>query len=950
MKPFHVHKPTDENFQLLKNQAKLLGQGDAFEAAYAFGPLGEGVYMAGESHPSNGKFPTYLKFVGDLEFLFSYRGRVNYPLPPFEEIKYYKECIVSEVLVDYLVEKIKCFQVTDSFADEVGNFIVSSSVTDGTDLGSLNKFLMFFSSVQIPPNFDEVMLSISDYEKNLLSLWNGKSSHLFINFKDTEFDFSKTTLEGDGKYALYEAARVIKEFAPAHAITKVNLGASGEEYYDASSTKYEYLGLDHDDTRAGYTSAAIFGNFEFSGTAMSFATGGGDDGRGSDGGRGGLNTFKRADANDFSDALISGTAVITDHGSVARRAMRRRNLKYLLPHEGYYDRTGFNGPVSYDASTFEASMPSSLGELTLGYVASAGKFHPVDDPVDPTGVWNECEDLTSYNIFSGIPTSNTFPYRGLSDLGSNAKVPEEALATARYIDRGQLPEIYNTMHEFYETKALDNAFQILSSTSIYDPDSYWKNNAQSLANEAIASGFVLNSFADYENFSFGVGLHKLHRDYCKYFAKHPLNLNEIDKTGGNIFGQVFGLGLFNCDMKLDGSAVSNLVASSVDSASAIDVVSVWNEGGDGTFIASDSGDSVVPLSGSFVSGNVNNAEYRNPAILSGIEFCDISGAPSANQFRIFDLDSAFKVFGLENYLINNRVIKCKSVGGLPRIRFDLSSYGDRRNYFIKDHKFSLKVKSLIAEEDSDILGGGKLGVWIHTQPVSGLMWNWTPNHKWEPLRETDISINTVINTLSHQYIFNNKPADQVKCINNLTKTETIINDVSLNNIRSSYFEDFVVEFDTRNFTDQNNSEYLDIIPIQNPEYKITEQVHRDDTNYIVEIFFIPTNNEKKYLLIDSIELQDLTQRENAGIGTGYGVETSGVPLRPFVKENKLELSKDQLRDVLKFYNGLIGQGVGQYATTIASRDATITSGTLEVSGGSRLNYRVHPEWDGAIRV
>jgi len=952
MRGFHIHRPTDEGFQAFKQDAKLFGESKAWDAAYSFGPLGEGVYMAGESHPKTGERPVYLKFSGDVEFLFNYRGKFNYPIPPFEEVKYYRDSTVNKPMVDLLVERLKCFKVKDSFADEVGNFIVSSAVTDESDLGALNEFLMFFSATQTPSNFNDVMLSISDYEKNLLSLWNGKSSHLFINFKDTDFDFSKTTLEGDGKYALYEASRVAREFSPAHAITRVNLTSSAEEFFDMSSTKYEYLGLDHDDTRAGYTSASIFGNFEFSGAAMSFATGGGDDDRGSDDGRGGLNTFKRADVNDFSDALLSGTAVITDLGTVARRALRRRNLKYLLPHEGYYDRTGFNGPVSYDPSTLEESMPSSLGELTLGYVASAGKFHPVDDPVDPTGVWDECESLNSSRTFSGIDTSTTFPYRGLSALGSNAKMPEVASATARYVDRGQLPEIYNTMHELYEAKAFDNGIKILSSTSAYDSDSYWKNNAQSLANEAVASGYVLNSFADYENFSFGLGLHKLHRDYCKYFAKHALGLNEIEKTGGNIFGQVYGLGLFNCDMKLDGSAVSNLVASSTASASAINTVSVWKEDGDGTFIASDSGDSVIPLSGSFVSGNVNNAEYRNPAILSGIEFCDISGAPLANEFRIFDLDPNFRVPGLENYLIENRVIKCKSLGGLPRMRFDLSSYGDRRNYFIKDHKFSLKVKSLIAEEDTTTLGGGKLGVWIHTQPVSGLMWNWTPNHKWEPLRETDISVNTVVNTLSHIYNFDTKlpdPNDQINCIGNLTETGTVINDVSLNNIKASYFEDFVVDFDTRNFTDQNNSEYLDIIPIQNPEYLITEQVHRDDTNYIVEIFFIPTKNEKKYLLIDSIELQDLTQRDNAGIGTGHGVATSGVPLRPFVKEDKLELSKDQLRDVLKFYNGLIGQGVGQYATTIASRDATITSGTLEVSGGSRLNYRQRPEWEGATQ-
>ena len=118
----------------------------------------------------------------------------------------------------------------------------------------------------------------------------------------------------------------------------------------------------------------------------------------------------------------------------------------------------------------------------------------------------------------------------------------------------------------------------------------------------------------------------------------------------------------------------------------------------------------------------------------------------------------------------------------------------------------------------------------------------------------------------------------------------------------------------------------------------------DSTNYIVEIFFLPNLDSEKYLLIDSIELQDKTLRDRAGIGTGYGILSKGTPLRPFAKETKLELSKDQLRDILKFYNGLIGQGTGVYATNLASRDATITSGILEVSGGSRLNYRISPEW------
>jgi len=1218
MKPFHMHSIDSNGYQAYKQDAKLFGESKAFDAATGFGALGSGVYMAGEEHLTTGERPLYLKPEGDLNFLFSYRGKQNFGMPPFEEVKYYRDSSITADMVNFLVERLKCFMVKDSFADEVGNYILSSAVTDESDLGALNEMLMFFSSVQIPSNFNDVMLSISDYEKNLLPLWNGKSSHLFINFKDTDFDFSKTTLEGDGKYALYEAARVAKEFSPAHAITRVNLTASAEDDFSTSSANWEYLGFDKDDNRASYTSASVLGNFEISGAAMGLVAPGNSDGRG------GLNTFKRDAVDRITDALESTTTATF----APRRALRRRNFKYTLPKEGYYDRTGFNGPVNWDASAQENSMPSSLGELTLGYVASAAAFYPVVDPINPSGVWHECEKLDSSRQFSGVYTSATYPYRGLTPLGSNNKMPEEESATARYVDRGQVPELYNTMHQLFEAKAYDYANeQINLNTSPYDADAYWKNNRQSFANEAIASGFVLNSFADYENFSFGTGLQKAHRDYCKYFNKHSLGLNEIAKTGGNIFAQVFGKGLYNCDFDLTGYAATTLEGNYIASSVANVVPIAYNDGsgvfstcavasyGDGiasgTYIAYGPAESVLPLVGNYVSPfDVNtaqysnyqefNAEFRNPNILSGIEFVQTSGAPNANQFSVFKLDSSKATPGMENALINNSVIKCKSLGGLPRLRFDLSSYGDRPNHFIKDHKFKLNVKSLVAEENSPILGGGKLGVWIHTKPkylgnrnllsytddpgsspgldfpagdgngnywgsqnansfssiletnpfggvssmelsgmntspgpytflifnpesviegagfttrprnfrtgynsiwsmyvkrptsgyspssfflmindrgdpeygvnnvyfdyqgtytdstsavlvprdvplgigyrssvedvgnnwyrcsliVSGLgyyhadrtldgdqfdnriymtsstdspgypnyserlllygpqveqwpigtggeaktgptpyeavvgdipdpvtpngyLWSWTPNGKWEVIKESRLSIPAVKNSLAHIYDFPiYQPAliDEEFCLGNTSDSNEVINNNTLKNLKEEYFRNFEIEFDTRNFTKHNNSEYLDIVPMDNDVYEVTEQVNRDDTNYIVEVFFIPNTNPDKYLLIDSIELQDVTQRENTGIATGHGVATSGIPLRPFVTEDKLYLEKDQLRDVLKFYNGLAGLGTGMYATSLASRDAMITSGTMEVSGGSRLNYRLSPTW------
>jgi len=948
MKPFHAHIITLPGYETAKKEALINGHGVAWEAAGCLGPLGSGVYMAGLNHPNYalGEEPQFLSATGDLDFVFNYRDKVNYPLPPFEEQKYYKDCNLSPALIKKVGEKLACFQVKESFVTDFENYVLSAGINTETNLGSLNEMLMFFSSVQTPPNFNEVMFSISDYERNLLDLWNGKSSHLFIDFNSGDFDFSNDTLGSDGKNALYEASRVAKEFSPAHSITKVNLNAEATDAYEPSSTKFLYLGLDHDGTRESYTSASILGNFSYSGVSMGTVA------PGSDAGRGGLNTFLREDVNRITDSLLSSTTAVTAVSNVGRRALRRRNLRYLLPKEGYYDRTGFNGPVSYDPSTYESSMPSSLGELTLGYVASAGRFFPVVDPVNPSGVWHSCENLESSREWSGVITSQTFPFRGLSSLNSNYFGTS---ATDRYVDRGQLPLIYNTMHELLEKKAFDKAAHDMDfDSSSYLTNVNWKNQLQSIANESIASGLVFNSYDDYINFSFGTGLQKTYADYCKYFGRHVLGANEVVKTGGNIFAQVYGKGLFNCELELEGSAVGNMISTTVDSVSAINSRNVWNLSADGTFIASSTGQSVIPLSGTFVSGNPNNADYRNPAILSGIEFTDISGAPPSNQFSIFKLDPSTGFLGNISPLIENTVIKCKALGGFPRLRFDLSSYGDRRNYFIKDHKFKLKVKALVGHDDSTLMGGGSIGAWIHTQPISDpesddqYIWTWTRNQRWEYMKESEISISKV-RSLSHFSYYPTYDAKETTttsvCLNNvISQVEGVTTDRDLLSIEDSEFRTFEVDFDTRNFTINNNFEYLDIIPIPEKMYKITDQVNRDDVNYIVELFFLPEANPSKYLLIDSIELQDVTLRENASIGTGYGIETSGIPNRRFVKEDKLYLTKNQLRNTFQFYNGLIGQGTGVYSTNLASRDATITSGIMELSGGSRLNYRLSPSW------
>ena len=219
-KPFHVIFPDDPQITEIISSAYFRGQIVEFENATFDGPYGFGTYVAGDYNPNaeESETVTYLSGTGDLNFFFNYRGKENYPIPPFEEVKYYRDCSLTKDLLDTVLERLECFGVRQSFINDFESFVTSSAISTDTDLGSLNGFLMFSENPQVPPNYDFVLENITSYTKNLLPLWNGKSSHLHIDFDSNDFDFAKRTYDGDGRYGLYEASRTVSEFAPAHPI------------------------------------------------------------------------------------------------------------------------------------------------------------------------------------------------------------------------------------------------------------------------------------------------------------------------------------------------------------------------------------------------------------------------------------------------------------------------------------------------------------------------------------------------------------------------------------------------------------------------------------------------------------------------------------------------------------------------------------------------------------
>lgn len=803
--------------------------------------------------------------------------------------------------------------------------------------------------MQNPPNYFQVLQNPDALNKNIFGLWNGKSSHIFLNLATSSFSFISKNYAGNSAYALQATRDVINEFVPAHTIPALTLQISSvNDYLTTSSTKFDFVGLNQQQTTYSLPSGILAGR-EVSGLSMGTVS------PGKDTGRGGLNTFSRSDYDSYRDSLFSSTSYISN---VPRKSIRRRGSKYTLPTTTYYDRTGFNQPITFDASVLERSMPSSIGFLPLGYIPSSNSYYPVYNALVPSSVWDNCNTLDATTTYFGVNTSSTFPCRGVSSLGSDAKYFNVfGSAHDKYIDRGQTDPIYSIMIKAKYQEALYKAQETISlNPSSYIASSSYLNNETSLANSYYNSGIVgINSFSDYENFKFGSGLHKLFKDYKTYF-NNTLALQYTEKTGPNIFSHTFGPLLYNADYSIEGSAVSTsegrYIASSIDT-----IVPIGYGGGSGVF--SMSGVNNAYASGTYVASTVatlpfpsGTNEFRNPHILSGIEFVQTSGASINNSFEILRLNQNIFSGSPDSYMSDNPIIRCFTVNGFPRIRFDLSSYGESRNLLIPNHQFKVTVKGQIADLRFEEFGGGRVGVWIHTGVVTGsdgknYLWSWTPRNRWELFEYGELDTQKIKESLSFNYRFqspqrpaSNPDIDQTLiCLGNEViafDSSAVSNKDPITNMDAKYLESFSFQFNTLNYTNYNNKEYLEVIPVPDIYHKIKATVHDTSTNYIVEVFYYPTENENKYLLLDSVSIEDLTLKYNSGIDTNYGVQTSGIPLTEFSEIYKYYPDKIELRDMLKLFNNLT-------TNVYSTRNSSISASALDTSGGSRLNYRLHPD-------
>lgn len=861
------------------------------------------------------EFPTLFKFKGkafplrDSNFTFFYRGR-NYSIPPFEEYPYYVNTEFTEEQIDFIADRLACFGVRQVFALEVAQYLKDNALNADDDIRLDNSWLLFTSGYNTPPNFSQIVGDLTNQRTQYLPLWSGKSSHFKLSFNASEFDFAKDSLELDSKNALPIVADIVGQFSPAHAIPDILLNASTTDTTYEYDNNFPYLDLPKADfasigapVSSTLTAGEVSG-FDFVAMKRGSSTG---------------NRINRSSVDSLSNQIWVAASGINN---LNRRSFRHRSLDNVLPKQQWYSRTGFNMPTTWEVS--------SLGDnqfkfMPLGFIPSSLSYQSISDYRNLPQVYQSCFGLGSPSSFFGVAVSNTYPCRGYTTLSS----PDY------YVDRGQLEPIIAVMHDLKEQSKVQLVSALFyNSPEVFYENSSWKNTIQSYINSATEySDWFPNLMSDYYNFSFGRDFHLLYKDYTSKFNRHNTYAGMVDLNGPNIIAHTFGSIFRNSDFNLEGS-ITGLIASSVDTT--LDLVGhrgYFTQSGAGTYIAS-----------STSSMYVDNYEYRNANILSGVELVHTSGIFAGNSFTLYKLAKQNQKWGQADYLFDNAFIKLKSADGLPRVRFDLRNYGNpsaeghpiNTNLLIPDHKFSFNIKALASNDTGYIAGGSRVGIWVHTQSEGGKSWSYSKDGVWVQ-HDSLVSKEDLFNKYAHEYAFNDVDVFtevsgasaitlRYRCIELATSAAT---PGVILNFTENDFVTKTLEFNTCNT----------FISLPDSYYRNYGQLHRPDQNYIIEIFKYPTADQSKFIILDAVNFYDATLNLRSQILVS-GVSTGQRVGKIYCPEFRVVTTPEQLLTIIRYFNDISG---GTSKIGYASRNATITSSFLETSGGSRVDYMINPD-------
>lgn len=960
---------------------QLLLNGEPYTGIYQIEPNNEPFENGGFNFPtfytgsqSDDTEKELLTLAINENFLFNYRGRV-YLVPPYEKRQYYTNTEISMNMLERIEYYLKCYGVDKSFAKSVKDYMVVNTTESLDPKKVINNFLIYTPEKTYPPNYATILRDATKERTpdpvSLLSMWNGKSSHFLMNFDASSFDWQSQQLTATSKYGLTKVLRVMDQVLPAHAIPEVFLTISSvADGMDALTDQ------DCREWRPNFTDL-----FEGSSTVNSgFGVCAVDMLTLADSNGIPRNRFKRTQVDNINDVLLSGTSYV----AVNRNSLRRRNYHNLLPENTMFTRGGRNNPGSLQLSTTMTSSTgtyytSNTGYIPLGYMPSGLRFKEVStrqndndmgigtllDTSNLDSVWDVCMNLRSPSSVFGYMVSDTF--------ASRAKQTVLTSGCSTYGKRGEMNPILYVMNKAHDEEKYLQASSIVSgyyddivngrvprvsSSDLLVPTDFsaWYavdppiDVPRSMGNYLINKDAADNSLNYYEHFGFGRPVQELYNTYLTSFSGHG-TANMYDLIGGpNLFSHAYGPLVYNSNLDIDGSG---LEASGYFAASAPTYeVNLAYYGGSGVLSFSGMDHKLggyhvgTSAASSPADCYLTNPEFRNKHLVSSIELCDTSTAytfaqhPTFSLFR-FTRDSQSK-YSYAKYLINNQIIKyhrSQQQDTLPRLRINIEPSGITdlsRNFLEPDHEYEVTVKAHNLDASSTEIGGQTLGLWVHTHPTDTQVWSYVPYYDpnncntaqdtWELLSTGELTGSQGISMVTNKAIpvsftlgnlndplgtgeGNNNPSNPVmqdtydyRCFEPLFVESTLIGSdaKAITNVSKETLEELKFKFSTYN---------------RGLSSKIPP--HRKDTNYTLELFAVQ-GHLSKFIVIESVEIKDLTLYNKSVIRTKYG-------------DAQLDLS--DLKTVFRFFKSI--------STGLASRnsDTKIIRETMEIHGGSRLNYR-----------
>jgi len=900
-------------------------------------------------------------------------NHLNY-IPPYEKRQYYTQSLLTTPMVDRIEFYLRCYGCDASFAKEVTDYIRTHTSTTVNVDQVLNNFLLFTKKKTYPPNYATILQDVTKQRTpdpaSLLSLWNGKSSHFLMSLDASSFDFKTKSFGYNTSYGISKIMPILDQVIPAHAIPEILLNVSSvadvldalgdndcrewrpnfDDLYEGSST-----------VTTGFGVCAV--NMAALAAANSITP----------------HRFKRFQADNVTDVLLSGNT-FQAVGDSNRNSLRRRNFHNLLPETKMFTRNGRNNPGSLELSSPYYS--SGVGYLPLGFMPSSLRYKEValsqnkndygigsllSDNVDP--VWDICQNLTSPSSMFGYDISNTFASRAKQNVASSD--------CNTYGRRGQLQEIMYVMNTFHDKEKYLQASSIVSGYydegGIIDPtwptssilltpndlSSWYAEKAVykgldivgSIANQLINNESSDESLNYYEHFTFGSKVFRLYDSFNKLYKAHGTSNNYNLMGGANIFSHTYGPYIYNSDFDIDGSGLE--ASSFLSASSTVYEVDIAYNGGSGVLsISGVEGEYAVGTSAasSVSDAYIGSPEFRNPNLVSAIELVDSSvgwifgghGGPPHPIFSLFNLSrNEQSKWSFNPKLINNQIIKYhrpSSNSSFPRIRIPIHPDSGHlsKNFFQPDHEYEIDILAHCLEVSGLELGGLTLGVLIHTEPEDDQLWYYDTQvqdecglylDKWSQCKMSQLSGDagiafaiskaqaipfTMGNLDNYSY---NGDGGGMKPLNTLFShcwepwsITSIVgsNPLAINNVSDQSQERFKFSFSTKN----NKA--------VKPTAKYLSQfgkVHRTDQKYVIEIFVV-NGHPNKFVVFEKVSIKDLTNKSNAKIQSKYG---------------DIDLSLFDLKTIFKYFKTL--------STGLASRNAVNTSSVMEVSGGSRLNYR-----------